>query len=291
MTKTKPHLLIDGDMLVYTIGYASESKGSFVDGAKFHQGDLDLCKRLIRKQIKHFLTLFNTDHYSLIVSGSGNYRTEFFPNYKANRVTLVKPICYNGIRQWFKSLPETILVDGEEADDYIAAACTHPETGHQVIAITADKDFYTVPGKIYSITAKRLFYPTIGQSFSFLFFQALNGDRVDGYFGVKWLGASKCQRLLTACHHKTIRQTYLFIKQQVLKRGKTAQDKKEIWNDFRTCLGLASLRWTGEVGNRGIGLRRVFKHRRLTFEYFLPYYDVNHNKKYGQEIHNVESLY
>jgi 5'-3' exonuclease len=271
------HLLIDADMLVYTMGYASEQKTTFFDGSSAKTGDIKLAVRLIKQQIKTYCTLLGTDQYSLILSGKGNWRTKFFPEYKANRVVLTKPVCYNEIREWFTQQKETILVNGEEADDFMAAAMTG-SFGAIYISVTADKDFYTVPGRIYSLTAKRLFEPEVNQTLCFLIFQALNGDRVDGYYGVKWLGERKTARLLKACHGGTIRSAYLKIKKEVLKRG------KENWHDFRRCLDLASLRWDSETGQKGIGLSRIYRHRHLPFEYWLPYYEVEHNLKYGKVI-------
>lgn len=297
----KRRLLIDADYLVYTMGYASEKKANFADGDVIKTPDLDLAKRLILKTVKGFLNLFETDDYVLVLSGKGNWRSEFYSEYKANRASLIKPLCYNEIRQWLMSLPDTVLVNGEEADDWLASRVTQSKTSEKIhsgepekgaieeIIVSADKDFFTVPlGAVYNLSTKKLFRPTIPQAFSFLFFQAMAGDRVDGYYGVPWLGEAKSTRILQSASGKTVRQTYLFIKEQVFKRGKTLEEKKANWNHFRVCLDLAALRWSNETGSRGIGLRRVHTHRQYPFEYFLPYYDVRHNIKYGEQ---VEDLY
>lgn len=235
------------------------------------------------------------------MSGHGNYRTDFYPEYKLNRVTLQKPLVYEKIREWMMAHPNARVVDGEEADDFIACHITG-WIKDRFIIVSADKDFFTVPcildieegqqyntRAFYHVPSRRLFIPDLGQAFCFLFFQALAGDRVDGYYGVKWMGKAKNIRILQACHDKTVRQAYLFIKKQVLKRGKTREEKRANWDQFRLCLDLAALRWCGESGERAIGIRRVFKYRREEFSYFLPYYDTRHNAKYGVLI--TEAVY
>lgn len=278
-------LYIDGDMLVYKLGYAAEEKITWLDGTVSKTVNLAEVKKLVRRVIRSYLRIFKTDQYELVVSGSGNYRLEFFPQYKGNRVALTKPLCYDGLRKWMKSLPEAVTVDGEEADDYLAQVLTDPKRCKNAVVISADKDFYTVPGKVYNVSAQRLFDIQLGQGFSFLWFQAMAGDRVDGYYGVPWLGVSKARRLLIAASNQpTIRASYLLLKREILKRGKTLEERKANWEAFRTCADLAALRWTGETGSRGIALRRVWVFRNESMSFFLPYYDVSHNEKYGSEV-------
>lgn len=281
----KPKLYIDGDMLVYKLGYAAEEKVTWMDGTVSKAVDLSQVKRMVRRTIKGYLSLFGATEYELVVSGSGNYRMKFYPEYKANRVVLTKPMCYDGLRKWMCSLPEAVLVEGEEADDYLAQVLTDPSRQKNAVVISADKDFYTVPGHVYNISNSRLFNIKLQQAFSFLWFQAMAGDRVDGYYGVRWLGVAKSKRLLiAACGQPTLRASYLFLKREVTKRGKDRPEKQALWNDFRLCADLAALRWTGEVGTRGIALRRLWAFRFEQLEFFLPYYDIHQNLKHGQEV-------
>lgn len=278
------HRLIDGDMLVYSLGYASEHRTTFVGGDSFNAPDFKLAKRLINERLDGYC---GCSPHTIVLSGSGNYRLNLFPEYKANRTVLVKPTAYDEIRKWITSLSTTVVVNGEEADDYISVAQT--KAPGLYLTVSADKDFFTCPGHFYNISSGRLFRTSIQQSFSFLLFQALAGDRVDGYYGVPWLGVQKARKLLMAQEGKTLRQAYLEIKKQVLLRTKklklkTREERVAGWKQFQLCLDLAALRWYDEEGTRGIGLRRVRKHQHLKFEYYLPYYDVEHNVKYGKEI-------
>lgn len=268
------HLLIDGDMLIYKIGYAAEATVMFADGTEYKDANLGVARRLISRRIQWYCRVFGLEfhpkNYTLYLSGKGNWRYDFFPEYKANRKTLTKPAGYHPLRQWMMDQPNCILVEDEEADDRLSVDCLPGQA-----IVTADKDFYTVPAYVYSVTAERLFQPTVPQGICFAMLQGLAGDRVDGYYGVDYIGKRKAEKYLTSCRGLTIGQAYLKLKRLLQKRGEDA------WHQFRTCLSLASLRWPGEVGDRYIGPRRIFKYRHLPFELFLPYYRVDHNHKYG----------
>ena len=90
----KKHLYIDADMLVYTMGYATESKLTWADGSVSKVGSLADAKRIIQRSITHYLKTLKCLDFTLVMSGKGNWRFDIFPQYKANRVVLVKPIYY-----------------------------------------------------------------------------------------------------------------------------------------------------------------------------------------------------
>ncbi len=110
--------------------------------------------------------------------------------------------------------------------------------------------------------------PTKAQAICFLLLQALMGDRVDGYYGVAWVGQRKAERMLKACTKKTIGEAYTFIKRQILKR----KGGRKEWEQFRLCLDLANILWysDGEIGYSGVGLNKIYENRHLPFELFLP---------------------
>ena len=288
------NILIDADMLVYTLGYASEVKTTFFGSDTFVDFNFDRAKRLIQGRVDSVVRRLGAKDYQLILSeGGGNWRFAFYADYKQNRKTLTKPVGYEDIRAWIASKEECIVTDElEEADDFISKHLTWYKefatlkNDSEVIAVTADKDFYTIPGLVFNMSANRLFHISVEQTFSFLFFQALCGDRVDGYYGVKWVGERKAMRLLQSCKGMTIRQAYLNLKSLVKKRAgkKDLQKQKGLWKQFRICLDLASLMWYNETGQDGIGLRRVYKYRKLNFSYFLPYYDPLHNLRFGIQV-------
>lgn len=268
-------LVIDADALVYSIGYATQKDLEFFDGSTFLAGDLQSAKRLIarqiakvRSQVMEALGVDALDSVELVITGSGNWRSAFYPEYKQYRKDLAKPQMYTQIRKWLVDSMGASVIDGMEADDYLAIKATEDV---QVVMASFDKDFHTVAGLFFHTTAAKLYDPNINETLCFLLFQAVNGDRVDGYFGVYGWGETKVKRFLKEMSggDRTIRQVYLTLKKRV-----KARNGLKAWREqFRVCLDLASLLWENEEGTRGVGLRRIYLHRKLKFKYYLPYYD------------------
>lgn len=285
------HIWLDGDILVYTLGFAVEESIEWPDGRTDIIGDLPLAKRLLDNRIRYFVSsLPEGMGLNLVITGDApNWRKQIDTTYKAGRGR--KPTDYAGIREYMRNLPivhET--TDGQEADDWLAQ-----QAGDPTVAICSfDKDFFTVPGTFIHLSnnsSARLYRIEPTQALCFLMFQALAGDPVDSYAGVSNVGKSKASKMLYLCELKglTIRQAYLMLKATIRKREKQFKDvravdggrpAKGLWEQFRTCLDLASLVLPGETPTRGIGLRRVAKHRHQPFVYFLPYYDPLHTYEY-----------
>ncbi len=295
-----PHLkrlLIDGDILVYTLGFAVEERIEWPDGQVDICGDLPLAKRLLDNRIRHFTsTTPDSIKCMLVITGDATcWRKELIDvTYKQGRGR--KPTDYKGLREYMASLPIFhVTTDGLEADDWLAAEASG-DAGAAILSF--DKDFFTVPGTFIHMSqndSARLYTTTPVQALSFLFFQALAGDRVDAYKGVDYIGISKAAKMLQLCELKglTVRQAYLLLKKCVklrekqfldleAKKGRIRGQRLDLWSQFRTCLDLAALTWAGETPRRGIGMGRVWKLRKERMEYFLPYYDPEHTHKFTQ---------
>ncbi len=108
--------IIDGDVLVYTLGYASEDKGEFVDGSTFHVANPNLAKRLIKSTVRKYLSKFDPGVKPLVVisgSSENNWRLGIYSEYKANRKTLTKPLAYRELRQYFQEELQARTAIGE----------------------------------------------------------------------------------------------------------------------------------------------------------------------------------
>lgn len=273
-------LIIDGDIFVYTLGFAVEEKIEWPGKEPQIYGDLPLAKRLLDNRIRYFTSgLDSRIAVSFVITGDAPcWRKALTSTYKAGRGR--KPVDYDGIRAYMRSLAifyET--TDGLEADDYMATETSREPDS--VAIMSFDKDFFTSPGTFIHMaqnSSARLYRIRPNEALCFLFFQALSGDRVDSYKGVDSIGPNKAKKMLQLCELKglTIRQAYLLLKSCVRKREKQFKDLKcanRLWKQFRECLDLAALVQDGETASRGIGLRRVFANRTSPMVYFLPYYD------------------
>lgn len=288
-------LLIDGDILVYTLGFAVEERIEWPDGQTDICGDLPLAKRLLDNRIRHFITTAPKHiECRLVITGDATcWRKEKIDvTYKQGRGR--KPTDYAGLRTYMASLPIFhVTTDGLEADDWLASEASG-DPGAAILSF--DKDFFTVPGTFIHMSQNaqaRMYQTTPVQALSFLFFQALAGDRVDAYKGVDYIGISKAAKMLQLCELKelSVRQAYLLLKRCVklrekqfkdleAKKGRIKGQRLDLWSQFRTCLDLAALTWHNETPSKGIGLSRVWRLRKEQMEYFLPYYDPEHTHKF-----------
>lgn len=116
--------------------------------AKPYQEDLvDAIWRLesMISQIYHDLNVQNAEFY---ISGEGNWRLDIFPEYKANRKDIPKPLWLEECREHLIVQYKAEIVNGKEVDDMCGIRLT--QEGENSICASLDKDLKTVPGNHYS---------------------------------------------------------------------------------------------------------------------------------------------
>ena len=155
MSKKKRVALIDGDVVVYRAGYASQSnKHNVMD----EDGDIlasfdkkndanDYCElmamggtikprieteitpyghdeveMIVNVMIKNIVNGSRSSEYHMFLSGSDNFRNELatIKEYKGTRKGKDKPIHYGYIREYIEEEHPTTLSNNAEADDYLA---------------------------------------------------------------------------------------------------------------------------------------------------------------------------
>jgi 5'-3' exonuclease len=174
-------LLVDGDILVYSVGFTCEQRWYEVECPS--TGDIKVFQT--KKDIKLFNKELGNDdielcrsaqpeHFARTVMGSmlkgwqrkfadkdvrifltdtdlkQNFRYKLDSSYKANRKGSVKPIHYGMLRNYLINHYNTEVVSGIEADDALGIAQTE-----DTIIISKDKDLLQVPGRHYNITKNK----------------------------------------------------------------------------------------------------------------------------------------
>jgi 5'-3' exonuclease len=183
MTK---HVLIDADPLAYRAVFSAS--GDTIGG-------------VIEKVDQLFTHIFdgvcekfgNNLTYKAYLTGSGNFRKEIAKDYKANRVG-EKPALLGFARDYIENTYDTVITEGEEADDAIAIAATklYPNT----IIVSIDKDFKQVPCLLFN-PSKDEWSDIDDWSGTLSFYtQMLVGDTVDNIKGVWKVGPAKAKKIL-----------------------------------------------------------------------------------------------
>lgn len=147
----------------------------------------------VQKRVEQWLSAKLTP--ILCFSGANNWRKLAFPFYKANRIFQRRPIAFRSVKEWFIKNWDCRVWEGLEADDVLGILSTRDENDN--IIISEDKDLKGIPGWLYNPAKDD--HPkliSLEQADHFHMFQALTGDKVDGYPGCPDIGPVKALQAL-----------------------------------------------------------------------------------------------
>lgn len=176
--------LIDGDILCYRIGFATNEESE------------DVAIRTMASFLEDML-LFDLEasEWTTYLTGKTNFRNDvaITAPYKGNRKG-EKPVHHGLLRDYLMSSWTGVMSDDCEADDEIAIAAT--SHGDDSIIVSLDKDFDQVQGWHYNFVKKDKYYITHDEGMLNFYMQFLTGDRIDNIIGVDGIGPVKARKLL-----------------------------------------------------------------------------------------------
>lgn len=180
------HALIDADILVYRIGFATQAE----DESQAIRTMAGFLEDLV------LFDLPNAQRWELFLTGKSNFRYEYAvtAEYKGNRKGSEKPTHYHLLREYLVSSWDALVVEGMEADDMLAIKAT--ELGDDSIIVTLDKDLDQVSGWHYNFVKKNKYYVSKDEGLLNFYKQFLIGDAVDNIKGAKGIGEKKAHKLL-----------------------------------------------------------------------------------------------
>ena len=176
--------LLDGDLFVYRIGFASEgeSKGIAISRMAEFVEDLVMMPRV--------------GDYQGYLTGSNNYRMEIAKEapYKGNRVA-EKPEHYALLREYLVMSWGFEMVEGQEADDAIGIKA-YTLDPYDYVIYSIDKDLDMIRGWHYNFVKEKKYYVDEEDTMRTFYKQILTGDRVDNIPGLKGIGDKKAEKIL-----------------------------------------------------------------------------------------------
>jgi len=181
------HVLIDGDIIGYRIGFSTEEEN----------------EKIVVSRVATFIETMlwedlDAETYQGYLTGKGNFRNDIAVTapYKGNR-TAPKPKHLQFIRDYLVSAWDFKISEEQEADDEIAIA--HVEHEYKTVIASIDKDFLQLPGKHWNFVKREMVEVSEDEAILNFYRQVLTGDRVDNIIGLKGIGPVKADKILAHC--------------------------------------------------------------------------------------------
>ena len=181
------HVLIDGDIIGYRIGFSTEEEN----------------EKIVLSRVATFVETMlwedlDAETYQGYLTGKDNFRNDIARTapYKGNR-TAPKPKHLQLIRDYLISAWDFQVSVGQEADDSIAIE--HVARDYESIIASIDKDFLQLKGKHWNFVKKEFTEVTEEEALLNFYLQVLTGDRVDNIIGLKGIGPVKAKQKLEGC--------------------------------------------------------------------------------------------
>jgi hypothetical protein len=199
---TTTTLLVDGDVVAYKVAASIERPVNWGDDLWTLHSDGAEGKDAIDTTIRRWADALKADNVVVALTDQeANWRLDVWPSYKAHRKNVRKPICLRPMREHLLESYSCYLRPRLEGDDILGILSTHPTIvpGRKII-ISADKDFYTIPGEFVRTTKDNegleVTTVTPEQAARFHMLQTIAGDPTDGYPGVPGWGMTRAEAVL-----------------------------------------------------------------------------------------------
>lgn len=207
--------------------------------------DWGIAKWRINEMIDNILRAVNAESYSIYLSDStkNNFRTKFYPEYKANRKQ-PKPKHYEGLKYYLVTEEDAKIAVRQEADDELGIAQTWYNAGGPAFAqpesviCTIDKDLLQIPGHHYNFVKNEKRYSTPEEGLRHFYTQLLVGDVSDNITGVRGIGPKKAEKSFEGCKRSdeffsVVEKLYEKDYKRLLINGillKIRTEKDEVWS-------------------------------------------------------------
>ena len=210
--------LIDGDLIVYRVGFTTEGDPSEI--ASFRVNDV----------IDNILRDTKADSYKVYLTQEDDleaFRRKVYPEYKATRLGKPKPKWYHYIRDYLQVEWGAEVVKYIEADDALGieqikglrqfdpdpSYWNQPEFNKNTIICSVDKDLKQIPGYHYNFVKQEKEFVETTDALRYFYKQLLTGDSADNIKGVYKVGPVKAEQILSGLTSEQelfsrVRETY-----------------------------------------------------------------------------------
>jgi len=198
----KAQVIFDGDYVAFVASCAVEQEIDWGDGMWTLHSDVNdaisTFESMMSSQLKAVESELEVDVEDIILCFSDpkhNFRKDVYPQYKANRKSKRKPVCYKALRDYLSETYSIVEFPTLEGDDACGILATSGELSNPII-VSADKDFKTIPATFFDTARGTADTIDELEANYWHLYQTLIGDSTDGYPGCKGIGPVAATKLL-----------------------------------------------------------------------------------------------
>lgn len=220
--------LIDGDVIVYRLGFATQTLIREDDRLVVMSEPPEHALHSLEVMLNSILADTGATHYRIFLTGEGNFRKDVAKlcKYKGKRelrpAEMRRPYHYETLRTALIERYGAEVCHGEEADDALGRAVgfyTETEGEYSIPCIcTNDKDLRQIPGYHYDFTHPERGIQTVSEleGIKYFYHQLLTGDTADDIIGIPGIGPAKADKILSGaeteqeCEERVVKEYIKF---------------------------------------------------------------------------------
>lgn len=215
---------IDADILLHRAVSFCDSDWDGEEIGDWRQA-MNFFDLLLKKWLDEVEKAGKLDDYFLVVSQGRTFRKDIYPEYKANRKDIKPHPAFGRLKEEVMELQGVVWEENMEADDLIGIRVT--ENPDHTIAVSADKDFATIPCQLYVPASHG---KVVGSRYSFTedeanlnwLRQAMTGDTIDNYKGIPKIGPKKAEAILP--HPAPLDQMWATVERAFINAKMSSED-------------------------------------------------------------------
>jgi len=192
--------LIDGDILVYRIGFTTEDV------------DFNIAAWRMDELLKDILEAVQATEFQIYLTASNDttaFRKQVYPEYKGNRKA-PRPVHYEKLREYLVAVHGASISTTIEADDAIGIDSRNTPN---CIIVSIDKDLLQIPGKHYNFVKREFKEVNEYEGLYFFYKQLLMGDKADNIKGIDGIGEKKAERILNTAEDFTEEEWFRVVRE------------------------------------------------------------------------------
>lgn len=209
-------ILLDADMLLFRCVSATEVEVQLDDDVWTRHSELPTAREMYWDQVTLWVDLFGcslADVWHCFTDRSA-WRRDLFPEYKANRKGVAKPIGFKALKSELLGEDTAFMFERIEADDLMGIFATMPEVEEDPVVIASgDKDLMQVAGihvwmdsgkvveeeeglDVSYSSGSIIKANTVEHAERFTYQQYLSGDSTDGIPGCPTIGDKRARDIV-----------------------------------------------------------------------------------------------